>query len=182
MLTSGETATVFFHNSSFPWSKTNVMPLFPVFLLHPFPYQSAPLRLVWAMTVLQNEDNFTSLWLLFIHLFVLFANSQSVDGLSSQKPIAASSHLPQNDNHAICFPFCSLFMGLCTHLFQIIAHFRLFLKVILNFYLQTLADPLNLFFWDTKKCYLGIWVNARLWIAPSVTLFNSYSSFSVVTV
>lgn len=50
-----------------------------------------------------------------------------------------------------------LFMGLSAHLFQPTAHFKLFLNVNLNFYLQTLADPLNLLlrpkmqFWDLSQ-------------------------------
>lgn len=80
VLTSGEAAngslTIFFHNSSFSCSKTHVMPLSLVCLLHPFSHWSTSLRLVWATAALKNEDNFMSfLWLLFIYLGMIFANS-----------------------------------------------------------------------------------------------------------
>lgn len=64
-------------------------------------------------------------------------------------------------------------MGLCTHLFQIIDRCRPFLKVILNFYLQIPADPLNLFL-RHKNAILGFESTPdRLWIASSVTPYRT---------
>lgn len=65
-------------------------------------------------------------------------------------------------------PFYSLLMGLCAHLFQIIAHFRLLIKGFLNFYLQMLADPLNLF-WDPKRLF---WDLSQPWIDSGLPCRN----------
>jgi len=114
---------------------------------------------------------------------------KAVDGHSVQNPIAALSHLLRSGNHTTHSPLYSLFMGLCPHLFQITVRFRLFLKAILNFYLQIPADPLNLFL-RHKNAALGFKSTFdRLWIASSVTpchterghqqLLHFFSSYSL---
>lgn len=127
--------------------------------------------------------------LVHISLHDICQQRKAVDGCSVQNPSQ-----PYLTSHRMATtpaipPFYSLFLGLCTPLFQIIAHFRLFLKVISNFYLQILADPLNLFL-RHKNASLGFEsILDRLWIASSVNSLlklkrdiNSYSTFSVVTV
>lgn len=114
---------------------------------------------------------------------------KALESHSVPNPLQSYPTSPGMANTALIPHFIAyLFMGLYAHLFQPTAHFRLFLNVNLNFYLQILADPLNLLLKNKNTIWGFESTLDRPWIASSVTpiqtekghqqLLHFFSSYS----